>query len=355
MHPLLAHPKGLRVYLAAWMVPGGILLGTLWQAGGLTGAEAAAMAVPLCFFYAFVCLSTWYVCRAFPPRADRIWGTVAALATAAAACALVWTGFASVLAAFLERLTAFSRLEDRFRPDLALVFGLGVAFALLSVAFHYILIALQGSREAEARAMQARLMASDAELKALKAQINPHFLFNSLNSISTLTTVNPGEAREMCVLLGDFLRRTLGLGEKDSISLDEELSLIRTYLQVERVRYGSRLRFAEEVSAPALGCLLPPLLLQPLVENAVSHGIASLLEGGEIRLRGERTPGYLRLSVENSFDPDAPPRRRHGMGLKNVRRRLETRYGREARMEAGPVGGEYHVWLALPMRSEEAS
>jgi LytS/YehU family sensor histidine kinase len=109
---------------------------------------------------------------------------------------------------------------------------LGLLVYCLSVALHYVLLAVQASREAE-------LQAREAELRALKAQINPHFLFNCLNSITALTASDPAKAREMCILLSDFLRDTLGLGERESIPWREELQLARTYLDVEQVRFGS--------------------------------------------------------------------------------------------------------------------
>ena len=158
--------------------------------------------------------------------------------------------------------------------------------------------------------MKASVLARDAELRALKAQVNPHFLFNSLNSISALTSSDPAKAREMCILLGDFLRRTLGLGEKSAIPLEEELSLIRSFLAVEKVRFGARIQMEENIDSDALDVSVPPLLLQPLVENAVVHGIANLVEGGSINLDTHARDGDLSIPVENTFDPDAPPRRK---------------------------------------------
>jgi LytS/YehU family sensor histidine kinase len=224
---------------------------------------------------------------------------------------------------------------------------------LLSVAFHYVLLAIEESRQAEARALQAGILAREAELKALKAQVNPHFLFNSLNSISALTSVDPARARDMCVLLADFLRMTLGLGEKTSISLGEELSLLRSYLAIEKVRFGARLKMAEDIAEESKTCLVPPLLLQPLIENAVTHGIAHLPDGGSIRLGAQSANGRLSIVVENSFDAEASPRRARGMGLENVRQRLEARYGREANVSVSAEGERFRVSLSLPAEREE--
>lgn len=228
----------------------------------------------------------------------------------------------------------------------------GLLLYLLWVTLYYVIIAVEASREAEARVMKASVLARDAELRALKAQVNPHFLFNSLNSISALTSSDASKAREMCILLGDFLRRTLGLGEKTAIPLEEELSLIRAFLAVEKVRFGARIQMQENIDEDALSVPVPPLLLQPLVENAVVHGIANLVEGGWIRLDVHAQNGDLAITVENSFDPEAPPRRKSGVGLVNVRQRLQARYGNRASFGVQKEGDCYRVALTLPAESE---
>jgi LytS/YehU family sensor histidine kinase len=182
--------------------------------------------------------------------------------------------------------------------------------------------------------------------------VNPHFLFNSLNSISALTSSDAPRAREMCVLLGDFLRRTLGLGEKSAIPLDEELSLVRAFLAVEKIRFGARIQMDESIQQEALQIQIPPLLLQPLVENAVAHGIANLVEGGWIRLDAQCGDGNLSITIENNFDPDAPPRRRGGVGLANVRQRLFTRYGESASFVASADANRFRVAIVMPVDLE---
>jgi LytS/YehU family sensor histidine kinase len=220
------------------------------------------------------------------------------------------------------------------------------------VALFYVLLAQEASREAEQRESQARVLARDAELRALKAQVNPHFLFNSLHSISALTSSDPKRAREMCIALADFLRATLGLGEKALIPLEEELSLIHSFLAVEKIRFGARLKMEEQIDPGTLDCMVPPLILQPLVENAVVHGIANLTEGGWIQLRvgavHEANHANVSIEVENRFDPEAPVRRKSGVGLANVRQRLDTRYGNNASFAVNKNGERFHVGLTLP-------
>jgi two-component system sensor histidine kinase AlgZ len=352
MHPLLTRNR-LGLYLLAWVPLTATSIYVLVTRGTLGWPQATALAVAVYLFYALVCLSAWYPCRATPLGKVSFMRFLLTHLIAAAFFSFVWTQAGAVLFYAVLSPEKFDTIRRQFEPQVNAVFTVGVLLYLLSVAFHYVLIAMEDSRRAEAQAIEARVLARDAELKALKAQVNPHFLFNSLNSISALTSIDPSRARDMCVMLGDFLRLTLGLGEKTLVRFAEELDLLQKYMAIEKVRFGERLKMSETIQEDSKACWLPPLLLQPLVENAVKHGIASLPQGGEVRLAAERQNGRLEIVVENSWDPEAPPRRSVGMGLKNVQHRLEARYGKDASLRVNTEGELFQVSLSLPAESEE--
>ena len=352
MHPILARIQRLGLYLLAWIPLAGLLAFVLAASGNLGAGEALAVAAPLALVYAFVCLSAWYPCRMIPLGRTSLARLLLSHAAAAVVSGGLWTLLGRAAASALAELPAFAGFGERFTRALPVLFGMGVLFYLLSVALHYVLLALEASRQAEGRAMEARVLARDAELRALKAQVNPHFLFNSLNSISALTSSDPARARQMCVLLAEFLRCTLGLGEQLSIPLAEELDLVRCFLAVEQVRFGARLNVEEMIEDECRSLLVPPLLLQPLIENAITHGIANLPEGGWIRLEARRSGAGLSIVIENAVDPEAPPRRKNGVGLSNVRKRLEARYGERASLEAGAAGDRYRVLISLPAETQ---
>jgi LytS/YehU family sensor histidine kinase len=244
--------------------------------------------------------------------------------------------------------------RDGIVRDLVALFVAGVVLYAQSIVAHYLALAFESARAAERRLLESQLSAREAELKALRAQLNPHFLFNSLNSISALVGSDPEAARRMCHLLGDFLRTSLALGARARVTLSEELALAERYLAVEQVRFGPRLAVERDVEPAAESCLVPPLLLQPLVENAVKHGVASRVEGGTIRIAARRRSGRLEVSVENPFDADAPPRRGHGLGLENVRRRLETLDPDSAGLTVRREDGRFLASLHLPALEDEA-
>ena len=342
-----------KIYKVAALPIACLLAFLLHTPQGLTWLDAGVLGFALASIGELISLPAWYSCRVAPIDRTPVWRLLATHIMAAQILSFLWLGVGKLIARALSYVPALQGIDARFDQRMTIVYGAGCVFYLLAISFHYVSLAQDASREFETRAMETSIQARDAELKALKAQINPHFLFNSLNSISALTSIDPARARDMCVLLGDFLRLTLGLGEKTSVRLSEELDLLQKYMAIEMVRFGARLKMHEEIQEESKACLLPPLLLQPLVENAVKHGIAGLPEGGQVRLAVQRQNGRLSILVENSWDPEAPPRRSGGLGLKNVQRRLEARYGKDASLRVNTEGELFQVSLSLPAESEE--
>lgn len=354
MHPILSSFRKLGLYLLGWS-PLVVLVADQLKSSGLALNEAIALAIPLSLLYAFICLSSWWLCRILPLGGRGLERALTTLLAASVVASALWIVIARGLAAALSGLHLLSSPRGLLLRAAGNLFGLGVLLYLLTVAMDYVLLAVEASRQAEAREAEAQILAREAELRALKAQINPHFLFNSLHSISALTTLDPSRAREMCVLLGDFLRFTLGLGEKSTIPLADEIELVDRYLRVEKVRFGPRLDMQEEIDPKALEAVVPPLLLQPMVENAVAHGISGLPEGGWIRMRVRRQQDEVEIVIENRFDADSPPSRRNGVGLENVRRRLAACYGGRAQMSVTTEGDCFRVSLLVPCANNTGS
>jgi sensor histidine kinase YesM len=344
MHPVLARGDRLTLYLALWMVAGALLTGLLVGEGGLGVRSATAVAFPLAIAFAFVCLSAWYVSRSTPIASSGVARLIATALGAALVSSAAWLALARAWSGLLARLWQISVSFDDIADT---IFGFGLLLYLLSIAVSYIVAAFEHARDAERRGLQAQVQSRDAELRSLRAQIDPHFLFNSLHSISALTAVDPAGARRMTILLGDFLRESLALGSADRIPLEKELALAAKYLEIERVRLGERLQVS--ISAADAGeCLVPPLLLQPVVENAVTHGVAHVLSGGTITVRAACTPVRLTVVVENPADADRPRKTGTGLGLANVRARLRTLFGTEASIHWAEQDGRWRVEVTLP-------
>jgi len=346
MHPVLADRRRLVLYLFTWMLLA-ILLALLVMEPGRRGIPAAVLlTLPPTLVYAFVCLAAWYPVRAMPLERSGAWAMLVSHAIAAMLLGSVWVflfrGSAHVLAPVLEGGEA--AIENR-TPTL---FVAGALLYLLAIAFHYLLVAIERAVRIEKQEIEVRMLAREAELKVLKAQLDPHFLFNSLNSISSLCGSNPATARTLTTLLAEYLRKSLRTGNAEAITLSEELELASSYLAIERIRFGPRLELAQEIDESVRGYRVPPLLLQPLVENAVKHGIAQLVEGGTLMIAAKREPDGVRISVENACDPDRVPQQGEGIGVENTRRRVRTFYGAAARVEIVDEPTLHRITLVLP-------
>jgi len=336
-----------------WFALSALLVPLFVVAGALSWTESVVLVAPLMALYAAVCRTSQYLnAPSFlnkKPTARAVLFVIPALA-ASALC----TGAASLAAPLAARSLASDTLPARFSAQLPLLFGMGVLVYLLYALLSELARQAERSRLAEVRAVEADLMAREAEFRALKAQVNPHFLFNSLHSISALTTIDAARARETCILLADFLRSTLGLGDKAAITLREELDLTHKYMSIEQVRFGNRLRMEESVAPEAMESMVPPLLLQPLYENAVKHGVSAMADGGWVRLEATVEDGRLTMRLSNQFDPDSPVRRGQRVGVRNVQRRLEARYGETAGLIPSSEDGVWRVRLWLPAERKSA-
>jgi two-component system sensor histidine kinase AlgZ len=201
---------------------------------------------------------------------------------------------------------------------------------------------------------QARLAAvAHARVEALQARIRPHFLFNSMNTVAALVRMDADAAERTVENLSELFRAALGQDDTHSGTLGEELQLVDRYLAIEQLRLGDRLQVRRELDALPLDASMPVLLLQPLVENAVRHGIQPRRDGGEVVLRGTRDAATLRIEIDNPL-AEGPTAGGSGHGLNNVRQRVAYHFGPRASVDAGPRGERFIVTLQLPIERRHA-
>jgi two-component system, LytTR family, sensor kinase len=190
----------------------------------------------------------------------------------------------------------------------------------------------------------------NAQLNALKSQINPHFLFNSLNSISSLAIANPGKAQQMIIALSDFMRYSLKKNIDEMVSLETELQNISLYLQIEKIRFGDKLTYSFDVDEDCKKHLIPNLILQPVYENAIKYGVYETSDSVEIRLKAVRSASGMNILVVNGFDPDSVPARGNGVGLKNISERLRIIYGSSQLLDVTKERNLFKVSMEIPDR-----
>lgn len=241
--------------------------------------------------------------------------------------------------------TDFSRAYNSLL-NYILVYGVNM------ILFH-VNYARRASVQQTRQLAEAQLAAQQAQLAALRYQLNPHFLFNALNSISALiVTRRNDDAEEMTEKLSSFLRSSLNAEPSELIPLEEELALTEEYLDIESVRFGDRLGIDVRCAEDACHALVPSFLVQPLVENAVKHGVARSTETVEIGIHAEIAAGALRITVANDIASEAmddlPDSEGAGVGIENVRNRLRAVFGKRASLTAGPADGRFVATICIP-------
>jgi LytS/YehU family sensor histidine kinase len=204
-------------------------------------------------------------------------------------------------------------------------------------------------KENEKRKAEAEKLARDAELYNLRQQLQPHFLFNSLNSINALIGFKPDQARKMIHQLSDFLRGTLKKDDQQNVTLTEELAHLQLYLDIEKVRFGHRLMTEISCDNKCQECKLPPMILQPIVENAIKFGLYDTTEAVTVSIRAEWDDNYLIIMIQNPYDPNtARPRKGTGFGLSGVQRRLDLLYARTDLVETHANDNIFTTIIKIP-------
>src|ERR1700733_4657613 len=351
MHPILNHRGRLIGYLLLWVTFGALLGAVIALTGAGSPRWAELFAIPLAVLMGLQCLPCWYLVRGMAPTEVPAWRLAGTWLGTGSVLLSLWLSAALLWIRVLKYAGLMPNVDSGTLIPLLVFAGcVGILIAILGL---YSAAAGERSREAERRALELRALAREAEMSFLRRQLDPHFLFNSLNSVAALIGSDATAARRMCLLMADFFRKSLKFSAQQTITLSDELTLIETFLAIEEVRFGERLRRIVDVTDEARQMQVPALLLQPLVENAVHHGIAHLIAGGEIKVSAKVRGNLLDIVVENSCDADRPNSRSTGLGLPNVRGRVESMYGTRARMDVENEPERFRVLLALPASSLE--
>lgn len=225
----------------------------------------------------------------------------------------------------------------------------GVFLYLLQISLFYLLISYTELKERVERETMLTASLREAELNLLRSQIRPHFLFNSLNSVSALTMTDPAKAQEMVIKLAEFMRYSLNISGEATSTFEQELHHAGLYLDIERVRFSDRLILTKTINEGCSERMVPAMILQPLLENAVKHGVYTMPGPAKVDLTVKCNPEYLEVVIGNDFDPDAAPRKGTGTGLNNVGKRLTALYHRTDLLKVIKKERYFEVNLRIPL------
>lgn len=347
-HPILSNKKYLGYYVVFWffVAVGHFLFDyQVFNAGiWLSVADGAISSL----IYALIGSTLWFAVRfSQMDNLDRSTIIFNHLALAAMTI-LCW------LSVVYYMVKSFPVIGVNFQP----FFESSLFWRVLLGLWHYALIMLvyylyqyyNNYKVKLEKEVEYKETLQQAELSVLRSQLNPHFLFNSLNSISSMTLNDPGKAREMISQLSDFLRFTIQTEKEELSTFEKELDIITNYLAIEKVRFGERLEVNEDSDEECLGKKLPNLILQPLVENAVKFGLNDNEDKTIINITAGYFHGMLKVQVENNYKPNEKTRKGMGVGLKNIAQRMQVTYGRNDLMQICDKDGNFRVTLNFPQR-----
>lgn len=261
---------------------------------------------------------------------------------------LIWLLIGSLIA--LQLIPSDSEYNRFLMNSIPMRIMIGYLFYTALVSLYYVMIYFNDLQEKEKEESELKSLIKEAELKALKFQINPHFIFNSLNSIASLTISAPERARDMTIKLSEFLRYSFAQGSGAISKLAHELENVRKYLEIEKVRFGNKIIISENIQPECLNFEIPSLILQPIAENAVKYGVYESVEPVVISLSTRLEEKYLSIYIANNYDINSIPRKGSGVGLKYVKERLRLTYNIDGLLETKNENGMFEVQIFVPIK-----
>jgi sensor histidine kinase YesM len=345
-HPILSNRVRLIVWWLVWLFLAlGQSLLFYFAYGSFINISILDSIVSL-LIYSGIALALWFPFRYFNSGVIRVTALISNLVASGALSVALWVLITKlIMTSVLPEQNNYQAYWDATLPYRV---GTGVFIYGLIILTYYLFESLRNLSEKNAKEARLESLVKETELKMLRSQINPHFLFNSLNSISSLTITDPEKAREMVVKLSEFMRYALSRKDEQPVTLQHELENLRLYLDIEKVRFGDKLTMEENINPECLGLRIPVMLLQPLYENAVKHGVYESTESVKIITHVKITDGYLDISISNNYETAPSSRIGTGTGLLNVSRRLELFYGNKASIRTVKENGVYTVTLYIP-------
>jgi two-component system LytT family sensor kinase len=346
-HPFLTNRRLTVYYGLFWLVASIVMVLIFTFANGIDFQIALVEVFSFIIIYAFIGASVWYVIKFTTLENNSTYRILLAHLIAASIIVFIWMYLGVVIIKLLHPEAAVWMKRGMVNR----IFG-GYMMYLIFVIFFYAVNYYQSFKEKVLNEGKLLSLVKEAELHALKSQINPHFLFNSLNSISSLTMSDPARAQEMVINLSQLMRYSLKHDQNEKVLFKQELENNKLYLQIEKVRFGSKLSPIFEIDESCLNAEIPNMILQPLYENAIKYGVYEATEPVEIKTIGKCKEEFLQITISNPYDATITSKKGEGIGLRNIRDRLQIIYGNPYLLKMEDNKKEFTVTLTIPQKSK---
>lgn len=346
-NPIFKSLKNLNYYFIFWTILAFLFIQLLYIGTEIGLTASITDGLVFTFLLGGIGLTLWYPARYIPIEKNSPLKIISGHSIGALITTVIWLSLGYFL------LVGVFNFKDTYPPffysTLAWRILIGFLFYSLFVSFYYMIIYYTGFHEREIKEAELKSLVTEAELKSLKFQINPHFIFNSLNSMSALTELDPAKAKKMILKLADFLRYILKTNELEKNKLSEELKNIGLYLDIERIRFEDKFEYIEETDKGCSNVEIPSMILQPLFENAIKHAVYETLDKVTLKLVCKIQNGFLKIVVQNNFDVAGITKKGAGVGLKNIEERLKLIYHQNNLLEVKKERDIFKVTLYIPI------
>ncbi len=334
------------IYVSCWILISGLYFLFFYSTYDISINYLVIESLIFNLIYAALALNLWYVVRfnTFETKSG-----VRIILNHIAAAITVSVGWIIASYMFIYVFFDLSPDEQKFLLNGTIIrFIIGLLYYLSTIIVFYLIIYYLNFKEKLINETTLQALIKENELKTLKYQINPHFIFNSLNSISSLIIAEDKRAHEMTVKLSSFIRSTLSKNDNQFAKLCEEIKNIELYLEIEKIRFADKFVYSKNIDEKVCNCLIPNMIIQPLIENAIKHGVYESLEPVSISIDATLENDYIKIIIKNTFDIDAIPHKGEGIGLRNVEERLKLIYRQDGLLQINKDCNKFEVTLYIP-------
>ena len=348
LNPILKSPKSILLYLLFVLAIAVLYVNLISLEGKASFTILLVDAIAFNLLIAALGLSFWYSSVYLSIENNRITKIIFTHFGGGLLISVVWL----VLGYFvvISIVNDTESFGDFFIKTIKSRFIIGILYYFLLTAFYYVVIYYSDFQERTLKETELKNLVTEAELRSLKFQINPHFIFNSLNSMSALTEIDPKKAKQMIIKLADFLRYTLANNDRQKNTLNEELKNIKLYLDIEKIRFDDKFVYVEELHEECGKTEIPSMILQPLFENAIKHAVYETLDSVTIKLTCTKQDDFLKITLCNNFE-GASHKKGAGVGLKNIKDRLSLIYHQDNLMEIKKESDKFIVNIFIPLKT----
>ncbi|MBC34849.1 MAG: hypothetical protein CL663_02220 [Bacteroidetes bacterium] len=346
IHPIFGNRKASLIYSFGWILVASVHFVIMIWAEDLTPWQAGVDSLVFNLLFATIGIVLWYTVQFSDPTKSNTFNLILNHITLIVLVNLIWIAFGNFVAKSINANEFYTKFVTEFVPSRILT---GVFLYFIIVLVYYLIMYyndIQAKLSKEGRLLE---MLKEGELNVLKSQINPHFLFNSLNSISSLTITNAEKAQEMIIKLSDFLRYTVSKDMGHFSSFTAELQNIQRYLEIEKIRFGNKMLFEFDLDDDCMDVKMPSMILQPLFENAVKHGVYESTEPIVINTSCRSENNLMLIVIKNNYEQDSIGRKGEGIGLKNIQERLRLVYKHDNLIKVAKTESEFEVTLYIPI------